>query len=371
VLPPDVNLSEREFSVVEGKIRFGLGAIKGVGDSAVEAIVEARGKGPFQDLFEFCERVDSRRVNKKVVEALVKAGAFDFEKRPRRQLFETIESAMNRGAATQRDIESGQSSLFGMLTSSGGPAAPKLKNEYARVEEWSEKERLAFEKEAIGFYVSGHPLHQYEKELRRYARPASAVQRARRDEKVMVAGIVSQLRERPTKTGKRMAWVTLEDLSGSVDVVCFPGKDGTRSVMGKDGKWGKSGPKPGFEHWEGMLKGDDPVLVTGTVQVNQRDEDSPVVEIIAEEIQSLKEVREKRVRRLELRVQVADVTEERLARLRELAQKHAGATPVAMSVIFPGEGEVLIGGTQLKVAMSDELFAQVNRLFGANVVEVG
>jgi len=371
VLPPDVNLSERAFSVVEGKIRFGLGAIKGVGDSAVEAILEARQKGAFQDVFQFCEKVDSRRVNRKVVEALVKAGAFDFEKRPRRQLFDTIESAMSRGASTQRDLASGQSSLFGMLGGGEGPAAPKLKNEYARVEEWSEKERLAFEKEAIGFYVSGHPLHQYEQELRRYARPAAVVQRARRDERVTVAGIVSQLRERPTKTGKRMAWVTMEDLSGSVDVVCFPGKDGTRSVMGKDGKWTKAGPKPGYEQWEGMLKGDDPVLVTGTVQVNQRDEESPTCELIAEEIQSLKEVREKRVRRVEVRANAEELTEERLAKLKELASKHAGATPVAMSITFAGEAEVLIGGTQLKVNVNDELIGQVNRLFGRNVVEVG
>jgi DNA polymerase-3 subunit alpha len=372
VLPPDVNLSEKAFSVVEGKIRFGLGAIKGVGDAAIEAVLEARQKGPFLDLFDFCERVDSRRVNRKVLEALVKAGAFDFQRRPRRVLFETIEKAMNRGANTQRDIASGQSSLFGLLAGPGpAAAAPALKNEYAAGEEWTEKERLAFEKEAIGFYVSGHPLHQYEKELRRYARPAAAVQRARRDEKVTVAGIVAQMRERPTKTGKRMAWVTLEDLSGSVEVVCFPGKDGTRSVMGKDGRWGKAGPKPGFEHWEALLKGDDPVLVTGTVQINNRDEESPAAEIIAEEIQSLKEVREKRVRRLELRLSADLVSEERLLKLRELASRHAGATPVAVSITFPGEAEALIGNTQLKVAVSDELFAQVNRLFGSNVVEVG
>src|SRR3954469_8743728 len=145
VLPPDVNLSEREFSVVEGKIRFGLGAIKGVGDSAVEAIVEARGKGAFHELFEFCERVDSRRVNKKVVEALVKAGAFDFEKRPRRQLFETIERALNRGSSAQKDRATGQASLFGLLEHPSA-SAPVLVNEYAGVEEWTEKERLSFEK---------------------------------------------------------------------------------------------------------------------------------------------------------------------------------------------------------------------------------
>ncbi len=371
VLPPDVNQSDMAFGAVDGKIRFGLGAIKGVGEGAIESIIEARKEGPFKSLFDFCERVDSRRVNRKVLEALVKAGAFDFEKRPRRQLFETIEKAMNRGSASQKDKAAGQSSLFGMLAgpSSGGSGA--LKDDYVQVEEWPEKERLAFEKEAIGFYVSGHPLHQYEKELRRYARPVTAVQRARRDEKISVGGIIAALRERPTKTGKRMAWVTLEDLSGSIELVCFPGKEGGRSVMGKDGKWTKGGPKPGYEHWEPLLKGDDPILVTGTVQISQRDEDAPTAELIVEDIQSLKAVREKRTKRLELRLPVDLVTEERLSKLTQIATQYAGATPVAVSVLFPGEAEALIGGTTLKVQVSDELLLAVDKLFGMKVVELG
>ncbi|XXF76683.1 DNA polymerase III subunit alpha [Myxococcaceae bacterium GXIMD 01537] len=370
VLPPDVNQSDMEFGAVEGKIRFGLGAIKGVGEGAIESILEARKDGPFKSLFDFCERVDSRRVNRKVLEALVKAGAFDFEKRPRRQLFESIEKAMNRGSSSQKDKAAGQSSLFGMLGGGGGGAAA-LKDDYVAVEEWVEKERLSFEKESIGFYVSGHPLHQYDKELKRYARPITAVQRARRDDKLTIAGIVAALRERPTKTGKRMAWVTLEDLSGSLELVCFPGKDGTRSVMGKDGKWGKQGPKPGFEHWETLLKSDDPILVTGTVQINNRDEETPVAELIVENIQSLREVREKRTKRLELRVPADLVTDERLAKLGELAKKHVGATPVAVSVLFQGEGEALIGNTGIKVQVSDELLLAVDRLFGMKVVELG
>ncbi len=371
VLPPDVNHSDLAFGAVDGRIRFGLGAIKGVGESAIEAILEARKSGPFKDLFDFCERVDARRVNKKVLEALVKAGAFDFEKRPRRQLFETIEKAMERGASSQRDRAVGQSSLFGMFEApSENKAAPVLRNEYASAEEWSEKERLAFEKEAIGFYVSGHPLHQYEKELRRYARPVNTVQRARRDEKVTVAGIVAALRERPTKTGKRMAWVTLEDLTGSIELVCFPGKEAGRSVMGKDGKWTKGGAKPGFEQWETLLKSDEPILVTGTVQINTRDEESPAAEIICEDVQSLREVREKRVRRLEVRVRADMVTEERLSRLSELAQRYVGTTPVAVSIVLPGEAEALVGNTALKVAVTDELLEAVDRLFGSRVAEL-
>ena len=373
VLPPDVNVSDLAFGAVEGKIRFGLGAIKGVGESAIEAILEARKVGPFRDLFDFSERVDSRRVNRKVIEALVKAGAFDFEGRPRRQLFECVEKALERGASAQRDRAVGQSSLFGLLEDAGkqGAAASVVRPEYAPLEEWPEKERLAMEKEAIGFYVSGHPLHQYARELQRYARPASTVQRARRDDVVTVAGIVAALRERPTKTGKRMAWVTLEDLSGSVELVCFPGKEGGRSVMGKDGKWTKSGPRPGYEAWEPLLKSDEPILVTGTVQVNTRDEENPTAELIVEQVQSLKEVRDKRVKRLELRVRADLVTEDRLQRLSGLAKEHAGATPLAVSIVLPGEAEALIGNTGYRVDVSDALIAAVDRLFGEKVVELG
>jgi DNA polymerase III subunit alpha len=371
VLPPDVNQSDLAFGAVDGKIRFGLGAIKGVGESAIEAILEARAKGSFRDLFDFCERVDARRVNRKGLEALVKAGAFDFEQRPRRQLFLSIERATERGASAQRDRAVGQSSLFGLFgAQDASTPAPVTKGEYVPSEEWPEKERLAAEKEAIGFYVSGHPLHQYERELRRWARPAASVQRARRDETVTVAGIVAQLRERPTKTGKRMAWVTLEDLSGSVELVCFPGKDAGRSVLGKDGKWAKGSARPGYDAWEHLLKADDPILVTGTVQVNIRDEENPVAELIVEQVQSLKEVRDKRLKRFELRLRADLVTDERMEELSRLVRSHAGATPIGLSIVFPGEAEAVIGAP-LKVDVTDELISQVDRLFGEKVVELG
>jgi len=371
VLPPDVNHSDLEFSVVEGRIRFGLGAIKGVGEAAIDAILEARCAGAFENLFDFCERVDSRRVNRKVIEALVKAGAFDFERRPRRGLFESIDRALERGSSSQRDRQVGQTSLFGLLGNSGATAAPPsgTSADTEPGEEWPDKERLAFEKEAIGFYVSGHPLHQYQKELRRYARPSSSIQSARRDERVTVAGIVSGLRERPTKSGKRMAWVTLEDLTGSVPVVCFPAKEG-RTAPGSDGRWSKADPRPGYENWEALLKGDEPVLVTGTVQINQRDEEQPVGEIIAEEIQQLKEARDKRVKRLELRIAAERITEGRLNRLADLARQCQGPTQLAVFVLLPGEAEVAIA-TPLRVQLSDELLASLNELFGAQVCELG
>jgi DNA polymerase-3 subunit alpha len=367
VLAPDINHSELEFGVVEGRIRFGLGAIKGVGESAIEAILEARRSGPFSDLFDFCDRVDPRKVNRKVIEALVKAGAFDFQRRPRRQLFESIDIAIERGASSQRDRAVGQTSLLALLgNGSSAQAAERAAAAYENCEEWPEKERLAFEKEAMGFYVSGHPLHQYGQELARYARPAASIQQARREEKVTVAGIVSALRERPTKRGKRMAWVTLEDLTGSMAVVCFPAKEAR--FGGKDA--GKSAARPGYENWEGLLRSDEPVLVTGSVQINQRDEGQPTPEIIAEEIQSLREVRNRRAKRLELRLHPEMVTEQRLSSLSSLLERHAGSTPVAIRFLLQGEAEAAIGKIPLSVAATDELLSSIDQLFGAKVTEL-
>jgi DNA polymerase-3 subunit alpha len=367
VLPPDINESDLAFGAVEGKIRFGLGAIKGVGESAIEAIIEARKEKPFTSLFDFCERVDGRRVNRKTMEALVQAGAFDFEKRHRKQLFDTVPIALERGASSQRDALVGQSNLFGML--GGGAAAKPGQADYARSEPWTEKETLANEKAAIGFYVSGHPLDAYDRELKRYARPIASVQRARRDEKMTVAGIVTSMRPIVTKTGKRMAWVNLEDLTGSVELVVFPGRDGNKPMMDpKTGKWGKAGPRPGFDQWEPLLTSDDPLLITGKVEMG-KDEENPQARLIVEDVQSLREVREKRVKRLELRLHVDMATDEKMAQLAVIAKKHAGATPLAVALHMPGEAEALIGGLNLKVALSDELLESVNRLFGARVAE--
>ena len=369
VLPPDINESDLAFGAVDGKIRFGLGAIKGVGESAIEAIVEARKDKRFTSLFDFAERVDGRRVNRKTLEALVQAGAFDFEKRHRKQLFDTVGIALERGASTQRDIAVGQSNLFGMLAAST-PAAKGARDDYAVTEPWTEKEMLANEKATIGFYVSGHPLDAYSKELKRYAKPIAAIQRARRDDKMTVAGIVSSMRPIVTKTRKRMAWVNLEDLSGSVELVVFPGREGGKSMMDpKTGKWGKAGPRPGFDQWEPLLTSDDPLLIVGKVEMG-KDEENPQARLIVEDIQSLKEVREKRVKRLELRLHVEMATEEKLGKLAEIAKKHAGATPIALALLMPGEAEALIASS-MKVQISDELLESVNRLFGARVAEPG
>jgi DNA polymerase-3 subunit alpha len=136
----------------------------------------------------------------------------------------------------------------------------------------------------------------------------------------------------------------------------------------KTGKWMKSGPRPGFEQWEPLLTSDDPLLIVGKVELG-KDEENPQARLIVEDVQSLREVREKRVKRLELRLHVDMATDEKMAQLAVIAKKHAGATPLAVALHIPGEAEALVGGLNVKVALSDELLESVNRLFGARVAE--
>ena len=360
VLPPSVNESESAFTVVGEAIRFGLSAIKGVGEGAVEAIVAARAKRPFASLFDFCERVDSNKVNRKVVEALVLSGAFDFEERDRRQVFEAIERAMDRGAYRHRERESGQHNLFQSLEDT----AP-IQGEYPDVEPWTERERLEREKNSIGFFVSGHPLDQFERELRRQARPISSIAELPSDTTVKIAGVVSSVKEFNTKTGKRMARADLEDLTGSVKLICFPGRDGNGPP-----RPGPPRPTAGYETWAPLLHASEPILVTGVLQVTQRDENKPTIEVKVEEVTSLRALRERRLTRVALRLPAKDITKDKLDELCAIAKRAEGHLPVDVTVCLEDGVEIDISDTCITTKVSDYFVESANRLFGRSVVEL-
>src|SRR5438876_5619412 len=253
VLQPDVNESDLAFGVAPdpkkpGKqlIRFGLGAIKGVGENSIDAILAAR-KKPFAGLFDFCARIDTRKINKKVVEALVTAGAFDFTGKPRRALFECIEAALQQGASAQKDRQSGQFGLFG----GGAKAADEPPEErVSGKEEWSERERLALEKQALGFYITGHPLARYAEDVMRFATLTYAsLGTARGFEPVTVVGLVQRWWARLLKAGKKIAFAMLEDLTRARDLVIY------EDIIQK---------------YESLLKADEPVLVRGVVRMAEK-----------------------------------------------------------------------------------------------------
>jgi len=232
VLPPDVNESNMFFTVVGPNIRFGLGAVKGVGESAIESVLEARRRiGRFTSLHAFCEEVDLRACNKKVLEALIRSGSFDFLKTTRKALFEKLESTADSAQRAREEKERGQNSLFGMLSGgspqggSGPSSAGRGEAAAMKSAEWPEDELLRYEKETLGFYVSGHPLNRYNDELALFANATTETLYKFVDETVNIGGIVSQIKKSKIKKGpnegKLMAKFFLDDQFGSVEVVVF------------------------------------------------------------------------------------------------------------------------------------------------------
>src|SRR5215217_881965 len=221
VLPPDVNSSAHDFAVVEGKIRFGLNAVKNVGEGAVRSIIVAREEGgPFTSIWDFCERVDPQLVNKRALEFLVKCGALDSTGATRRGMWEALEPALSWGGQQQADRLAGQSSIFDL----GDEPAESRPRHHAQIatEEWEKTDRLGFEKESLGLYVSEHPLDSVEASLRKKTDcPIAELERRRDGEVVTVGGIVGALKNLTTKKGDPMVFMRLDDLSGSVETVVF------------------------------------------------------------------------------------------------------------------------------------------------------
>jgi DNA polymerase III subunit alpha len=223
ILPPDVNLSDHEFTVVEGNIRFGLDAVKGVGYQAVEAIKRAREVGgEFSSLWDFCERVDSRTVNKKAIEALIKCGALGSTGASRKGMLHVLESAQANGQKMQQDALIGQGSIFDLDEGPAAPVPPTLARLPIPSEEFDQRELLAAEKEAIGLFVSAHPLKPLRDALRaRVDCPIAALGERRDKEMVTVGGIITETKRIRTRAGDPMMFATLDDLAGSVELLVF------------------------------------------------------------------------------------------------------------------------------------------------------
>jgi DNA polymerase-3 subunit alpha len=270
VLPPDVNASDYRFVPTDRKtIRYGLGAVKGVGEPAVRAILKTREAGPYKDLFDFCERVDRRAVNRRVVEALIRAGAFDALDDDRAKLIASVPSAME--AAEQIAANALQGGLFDMLPDAGGPMV-----EYAKVRPWTERERLKEEKTAIGFFLSGHPFNSFKAEVRRFVRRTLAQLEPSRDLATM-AGVVMDVRTKMTARGK-MAFVTLDDGSCVREIQVF-------SEL--------------FDANRGKIVVDEVLVVDGKVS---NDDFTGGLRIIADKLLSLGEARAQNARLLEIRL---------------------------------------------------------------------
>jgi len=346
VLPPDVNESNADFTVVgapgeNGRraIRFGLAAVRGVGAKAVEAILAARASGPFASLADCCRRVQSQLVHRRVLESLIKCGAFDFTGQPRRRLLEGLDRAMHCAVQGAHPQAANQISLFA-AGAGAEPAEPPLPD----VPEWPDKERLRAEREAIGFFITGHPLDKYARDLKRFTDATTEQLRQRSNgEKVRVGGVIHSLRLKNNRKGDRYATFVLEDREGIVEVIAWPEV---------------------YRRCEAHIHADDPVCVSGAVEVSEER-----CQLIADEVVPLVAVRERSVQQVHLILPAQLVTEEKLRTLKAALRRFPGPCPAFVHVLFPDRAETVIAlPEELKVAPDEGMVEAVERLFGNGVI---
>ncbi len=346
VEPPDINVSDANFTPHGAAIRFGLAAIKNVGQNAIESIVAARRKlGRFHSLFEFCENVDLRLLNKRVLESLIKSGAMDSLGR-RKQLFDSVDKAMDRGQKTQRDLEAGQHGLFGVFDE---PEQRAPQAEYLDGAEWDEHQRLASEKEILGFFITGHPLQKYESKLQDFSAKSTAdlaamTQSTGKDE-IFTAGIITNVRVAKSRKGDLYAQGVLEDMLGTVDLIVFP--EAYRRLAEK-------------------VKLEVPVLIRGGVRV----EEGANPKLLVGEIEPLEQARPKLPRAIRIRVPLETATLQTVDVLQAHCAAHPGDAKVLFDVERAGDFMVIMEPEGYNVQPDRAFIARVEELCGRGSVRV-
>jgi DNA polymerase-3 subunit alpha len=341
VLPPDINQSVLDFSVDGGNIRFGLAAVKNVGESAIESIIESRDRdGSFISFLDFCSRVDLRKINKRVVESLIKCGAFDSLSYRRRQLMENFERVMDIGQRAQDQKLSDQVSLFdGPEGATAGPEYTE-KDLLPGTDEWEHGQVLLYEKETLGFYITGHPLLRYADKLKLITDADSERLADMRDkDTVTVAGIVSHKREIATKRKDTMAYVTIEDLKGSYTGIIF-------SDM--------------YRNHRELIDSDEPLLFKGTLDVTEES-----CRLIVSEIHRLTEYNGISFSSIHVLFDANRMDESHLNLLREICRKYPGKHDCYLRIILPNQSETVVYlGDESKINISQPLKEEVERLLG-------
>ena len=350
--PPDVNVSAVRFSVAGDTVRFGLAAIRNVGEAAMESILQARAAGGvFGSLEDFCARVDLRLVNRRVLEPLIKAGAFDSLGLTRAHLLATVDGALEGGQRNQRDRAEGQASFFDLLPApSAAPGAQAVEV----APEWEPDQRLAFEKEVLGFYVSGHPLARFRSVVESLGVTTTAELATKgHGARVLLFGHAVSLKETSTKSGNRMAFFTLEDMDGTVEVTVFP--------------------EP-YKAAAACLHSREALLVRGRLDDGEKgrvvlaDDIRPLEQALAESgARNAAGAGEANACRVRLAPGAAPGPA--LAALRQVCAAHPGRVPLYLHLLLASR-EVVVRCRGITVDASQELCGKVESLLGAGTITV-
>ncbi len=342
VLPPDINESQKHFIVREGSIRFGLAAVKNVGEAAIDAIIEARKQGKFSSLFEFCQRVDIRKVNKRVIESLIQCGAFDSTGQHRSQMMAVVEDALDYGHKIQKEAADPQLQLFGNELNTQPLNPPAMPG----IDEWDQKQKLELEKEAIGFYITGHPLDQFQDVIEKFANTDSI---ALKDDNVKdgavvrIGGIVKNVKCITTKRGELMAFLELEDMHGSVEVTVFSST---------------------YASVKDILADDAPLIVQGAVEKKEK-----TIKIIADSIVPVEKAEEIWTASIHMTIEPGRTDNESLEKLKEILLRYRGNCKGYLHVVIPEKTETVIElPDDWRLSASVNLTREVNALLGYHAV---
>jgi DNA polymerase-3 subunit alpha len=367
ILPPDVNESDHEFMVVDGNIRFGLDAVKGVGYAAVEAIKKAReDAGPFTSLWDFCERVDARAVNKRAIEALIKCGGFGSTGATRKGMLEVLEAAQAAGAKVQLDAQIGQASIFDLMglgdtggdTSGGGGGFSRPSHPPIPIDEFDRQTILALEKESVGLFISEHPLKAVREALRAKVDCGCTHVAERKDgEWVKIGGMVAAAKKIRTRAGSTMMFATIDDLEGQIEVRVF---------------------EKALNAAEGALDEDNIVVIRGRVD---KMEAGKVCVIVSEaerfqpteaEIDKAKAAAAERAERamvpLRLRLDAARLPATVIQELKQVLAGHPGESEVVLEVATSTGPRRLRLGEDFKVARSTKLLSELDAVISAAIL---
>jgi DNA polymerase-3 subunit alpha len=343
VLPPDVNQSQKYFAVVDGGIRFGLAAIKNVGEGAVESIIETRQHtGPFRSFVDFCRRVDLHKLNKRMMEGLIKAGAFDSMGGRRSQFMAVLDQAMEEGAAIHKERAMGQTSIFG--DEGGGVTQTLDEPALPDVPEWSQGELLKYERELTGFYISAHPLARYEAAIRLFATTTTEQLGDVPDgREVKLCGIITAVKTMLTKKGDRMAYVTLEDLHGMVEVIAFPDV---------------------YRDSADLIMPERVVRLTGTVDRGEKG-----TKLRGSKIEPLAELQNKNISKVTIRLADQPGMSTRLPVLRQVFQKHPGSSSVSLIMSLSPTLEAHTAPLpDVKITPSEHFVADIEEVLGKGTI---
>jgi len=343
VLPPDISESDGKFQILGNDIVFGLSAIKNVGSGAIKSILEARKEGVFSSLYEFCEKVDLRLSNRKVIESLIKAGAFDYMEAPRSQLYALIDEVIDHGSKMQKISSNGQLAIF---LSKEHKILPVVSKKAIRsLPEWSDSKLLSYEKEMLGLYLTGHPLEKYIPVIKAYsAAPIRKIEKVKNGSTLWIGGILASIKRVSTRKGEHMAVGELEDFTGKIEVVFYP------SI---------------FESVSSTIRTNAVVFVKGKV-VHRGDR----IKLIADEVASINTIAEKLTAHIEIDL-VVPMEKEKLEVMKDIFLKNKGNCPVYLNLIARGSGTVKIKANGIAVNPKIELIEELKQIVGEEYIHLG